>query len=216
MSRWGKNYRPTEIENPEAYAAAIKRNIYARATAKRQREWDEANPTLAAWLNWSGVQEHAAPDFEGEPQTRYTYDAHPAGPVPSFARDAREKWGSLTEKGTATLQRIYDERMQRNTERAEQRAAEALTAVAWTPGRQQVEGVILSTKVVENDFGSAIKMLVKRDDGSKIWSTMPASIDIASSGNRGLRIRFTVTVQPKDGEPTFAFGSRPTKGEVLS
>lgn len=206
---WHRN----DIENPEAYARAIKASIYARATAKRAREWDAAHPELATWLNWDGG-EYAA-DEDGQ-RVVVGWQKHPLGPVPSFARDAREKWGSLTDGQTAALQRIYDERTQRNTDREAQRAAEAATAQPWTAGRQVVEGVILSTKSIENDFGGAFKMLVKREDGSKLWVSVPSSIIGQGGGQyRGLWVQMTVTVQPKQGEETFAFGSRPAKARVI-
>jgi hypothetical protein len=221
-----RSYRGYQIiENPEAYANAIQRSIYARATAKRQREWDAAHPQLAEWLTWGD-------DYNGPAYGPNGFIKHPLGTVPSFAREAREKWGSLTEKATATLQRIFDERTANAAKRAEDRAAEAASAQAWQPGRQTVEGTIISTKLVPGFSPSrwapavdVLKILVKRDDGSKIYLSCPRSIEDAHYARkqetnvnaelRGQRVRFTVTVEPKTEEPTFAFGSRPAKGEIL-
>lgn len=200
-----------DIENPEAYARAVQGQIYARATAKRAREWDAQHPQLAEWLNYTGYA-----DVPNAEENGFQHTPHPLGPVPTFAREAREKWGSLTEKATATLQRIFDERTERNAGREAQRAAEAASALPWAAGRQVVVGQILTVKVVENDFGGAIKMLVKREDGSKLWTTVPSQLlGGQSSELRGLWVQFTVTVQPKQGEPTFAFGSRPAKASAI-
>ena len=40
-------------------------------------------------------------------------------------------------------------------------------------GRRQVTGVILSTKWQDSQYGETLKMLVKEDDGNKVWGTVP-------------------------------------------
>lgn len=219
------------IENPEAYARAVQGQIYARAHAKRFKAWEAANPVLAAWLAFPGYEEipmigeklaayiaeaaRMGYDVVAEPK-EIIYTKHPAGPVPSFARDAINKWGSLTDKGNATLQRIYDERMATNATREAQRAAERASATPWVAGRQTITGVILSTKSVENAFGGSFKMLVKREDGSKIFVAVPVSIEGQGGGQlRGLWVTFDAKVEPSKDDPTFAFGSRPTKARAV-
>jgi hypothetical protein len=221
------------IEHPEAYRNAIRNSIHARANAKRQREWEAAHPHLAAWVNWhepAMISHDGGVTYVNNPNAR-----HPLGHVPTFIRDAINKWGAPTEKATATFQRIFEERTQRAADRDAQRAREAETAVAWTAGRQVVEGVIISVKETEGFAPryarvapTVWKALVKRDDGSRIYLTVPRQIDEAffadeSRGDtgyadwlRGKRVRLTVTVQPKEEEPTFAFGSRPAKASILT
>lgn len=78
-------------------------------------------------------------------------------------------------------------------------------------GRIVVEGVVLSTKLVESDYGVTLKMLVE-GDGWKVWGTRPRSIEV----ERGSRVRFTATVEASREDASFGFYSRPTKAEILA
>ena len=87
-------------------------------------------------------------------------------------------------------------------------------------GRFAVAGKVVSTRVVENDFGTAIKMLVvmRNTDGTewKAWGTAPSSLlgGVADPGPlKGHNVAFTATFQPK--ELGFAFFSRPSKAQRL-
>lgn len=87
-------------------------------------------------------------------------------------------------------------------------------------GRVSVAGKVVSTKVVETDFGQAVKMLVvvKNQDGSewKAWGTAPSSLLGGSTDTgplKGHNVSFTATFQPK--ELGFAFFSRPSKAQRL-
>ena len=203
----------TEIEHPEAYANAVRNSIYARANAKRARAWEAAHPQLAAWVNHRSGYDDAGREIA----------RHPLGYVPTFIREAIDQWGAPSEKATAVLQRIFDERTANAAKRADERAAEAASATAWQPGRQVVEGVIISVKETQGFSPSPYyaaptvwKMLVKRQDGSKIYASIPAQLEGRAEDMRGKQVRFTVTVEPKEGEPTFAFGKRPAKAEFIT
>jgi len=129
--------------------------------------------------------------------------------------------------------------------RTEERAAEAAAHPAPT-GRVVVTGEIVSTRVVEGDYGTVFKILVKDDEGFKVWVSLPrAQSDEAYyafmateenpyevgysvwftgsvneperyKGVKGRRITFTATLEPSRDDISFAFGSRPTKGAWLS
>lgn len=210
----------TIIEHPGAYHNAVRRSIHSRANAKRWREWAAAHPVLAAWVEWfpttpAVITQDGGRTYINNPDHQAR---HPLGAVPTFIRDAVNKWGAPTAKATEVFQRIHDERVARQSERAAQRAREAETAQAWTPGRQVVEGVVLSIKSYPGYTrwaGDTYKWLVKRDDGSRLFCTIPAGIPGTIDELKGRRVRFTVKVEPKPEEPTFAFGSRPTKASVL-
>ena len=83
-----------------------------------------------------------------------------------------------------------------------------------------VEGVVISIKSYPGFTrwaGDTYKWLVKRDDGSRIFATIPSGADLGTYNElRGKRVRFTVTVEPKAEEPTFAFGSRPAKASIVT
>lgn len=127
------------------------------------------------------------------------------------------KYGSLSEKQVAFLRSLM-ERIERRPQIEAQRAAEAAAAPAWVAGRQVVTGEIVSAKWQENDFAygaeASLKALIKLADGRKLWTTLPrvfydTQSDCATWA-RGKQITINVTVQPKDGDHSFAFGKRPT------
>lgn len=110
-------------------------------------------------------------------------------------------------------------------------------------GRVAVTGEIVSAKMVEGDYGTSYKVLVKADEGFKVWVSLPkAQADEAfyeyqethpesytwgpacwflgadgtdEQGVKGRRITFTATLEPSKDDVAFAFGSRPTKGAWL-
>lgn len=75
-----------------------------------------------------------------------------------------------------------------------------------------VEGEVLGTKSVQGDFGWALKVIVKLDNGSRVYGTLPAQIESVEKGDR---IRFVANVKASD-DIDFGFASRPRKGEVVS
>ncbi|QKN87732.1 hypothetical protein IXEL_31 [Microbacterium phage Ixel] len=127
----------------------------------------------------------------------------------------------------------------------ERRAAQAAEAEAHPApsGRVVVTGEIASAKVVEGDYGTSYKVLVKDDQGFKVWCSLPkAQVEQAieeynethpeaytwgpacwllgadgtdEQGIKGRRITFTATLEPSKDDVSFAFGSRPAKGAWL-
>jgi hypothetical protein len=81
-------------------------------------------------------------------------------------------------------------------------------------GRQVVEVEVLKVRDEEDTFspygGTVWKMLVQAD-GFRLYGSVPSSI--VGAIERGSRVRFTATLQPK--ETGFGFYKRPTKAEVL-
>ena len=77
----------------------------------------------------------------------------------------------------------------------------------WTvEGRQEIEGEILTTKVVEGAYGSSEKMLVKLSDGRKCWGTVPSKLATIDTGKN---ISFKATISISKDDKTFAFFKRP-------
>lgn len=73
-------------------------------------------------------------------------------------------------------------------------------------GRVTVEGIVLSVKNVETDYGTTTKMLVDVG-GYKLWGSVPSSI----CADKGYRVKFTAAITPR--EIGFGWYSRPTKAE---
>ena len=78
-------------------------------------------------------------------------------------------------------------------------------------GRQQMIGEVVSAKWVDNDFGGALKILVRLEGGQRVYGTCPRALDAANGSVTGRRVTFTAAVQVSDDDPTFGFYSRPTK-----
>lgn len=118
--------------------------------------------------------------------------------------------GELSEAQIAavesSLRRGMEWQAQRDVERAARKPAPA--------GRVTVRGTVTSTKWVESDYGMAEKMGVLSDDGYQVWLTVPASLKIHDLA-RGMRVQFDAKLQPKNDDPTFAYGGRPTKGQLI-
>lgn len=79
-------------------------------------------------------------------------------------------------------------------------------------GRLVIEGVVLSKKSQESAYGTSWKMLVE-GDGWKVWGTVPESI--FWEVEKGVRVRFTATVEASEDDEAFGFYKRPTKAEIV-
>lgn len=99
----------------------------------------------------------------------------------------------------------------------------AVEAPAISEGRQTIEGTIVSVKEYDNDFGTALKMIVESNDGNRFYSTVPAALteckllpDGTISGRvlEAAKIRFTATVSV-NGDPNFGRCSRPSKASFI-
>lgn len=180
----------------------------------------EASELCGAWrMADEGYTD--SPGAEAERPTREHY----------FREDLAVKlrrYGTLSEAQVAAVQRGLDREAAKAAER------EAVVAQGpLEPGRQQLEGVVLSHKWTEDKgYGSQHKMLLQLATGHKLWGTVPRSledavrpsqdgetgewVDGASPQLEGTTVRLTATVEPKAGDPTFAYYSRPTGAVVVA
>lgn len=109
------------------------------------------------------------------------------------------------------VERLDREAAEQERVRSMEREAAALRQgrSVIVPGRQEICGTVLSVKWVESDWGGADKMLVERDDGAKLYGTVPSSVQV----RKGDRVTLTAEVmEPK--EPGFAVFKRPAKARV--
>jgi hypothetical protein len=100
-------------------------------------------------------------------------------------------------------------------ERAAKDAAEAEEITIPVPeGRYQITGEVLSTKWVDSDYGSTLKMLVKVDTLNgvyRIFGSVPSALTV----ERGDNVTFTATVERSAKDESFGFFKRPTKATLL-
>jgi hypothetical protein len=144
-----------------------------------------------------------------------------------------------TERQIAALQRVVDKRA------AQKAVSEANPA---PEGRVVIRGDVVSAKMVEGEYGTSYKIMVKDERGFRVWCSIPkAQADEAFDkfhawlkenklsnhdfgyavwllgddnasypGVIGRRITFAATLKQSDDDKSFAWGSRPSKGEWLS
>lgn len=122
-----------------------------------------------------------------------------------FAQDVLrrlDQYGSLSDKQVNAV--IAS--LARDVEQAKQTADQVAEEKGPAPsGRVQVTGTVLSTKLQENDFGVTLKMLVKLENNSKVWVSVPSKEVV----DRGDVITFVATFEVSRDDASFAFGKRP-------
>lgn len=178
---------------------------------KAQKE-AEAFKKLVAEATWRNDNLEIAQRLD---QVSLDYDSRDSDFLMSL-KQALIKYGSLTERQTEAMRRVIT----REREQAERRAAEqaALENVEeLRSGRQDIEGTILSTKYQIGNYGETLKMLVKQDDGTKVWGTVPGNIarEIGAENLKGHRVSFTATVTVSNDDKHFGFFKRPTDARVM-
>lgn len=149
-----------------------------------------------------------------------------------FLNDLERKlhrYGYLTERQVAAVLRSK----QREAEWQRRRQAEAEELAKAEPlaeGRRPIVGVILSTKWQESDYGSTLKMLVRQDDGNKVWGSVPESLQELTRPSwdqetgdviepelenlKGARVEFTATVERSRDDAHFGFFKRPSGAKL--
>jgi len=158
----------------------------------------------------------------------------------SFVQDVMRRFdrkGEITERQVAAVLKVIKQDADR-AERQAQWVEEAKLAADAPTGKVTVTGEIISTKWQESMYGSTQKMIVKTEDGWKLWVTVPSSIEdvmdckLSSScwsdhaeGKteyrdvhklEGKTVTLTATVTPSDRDSKFAFGKRPSKAKLVS
>lgn len=103
-------------------------------------------------------------------------------------------------------------RIPARTAKAEAEAEARKVASPVPTGKVEIVGEVVTTKVVYGDYGSTLKMMLKGDAGWRVWVTVPSALDVST----GDRVRLTATVTASNDDPTFGFGSRPSKAAVLA
>lgn len=177
------------------FARMHKRTAEARKAHKAHKAWakyQEDHPTY-----WDVL--YASPN-------RFVQDVLRRG----------QQYGSLSDRQFEAIVRSVITDPTRAAQRAAREAAEASEPKMTAPeGRVAVRGEVVATKMVEGQFGSTLKMLVKcfgSEGAFKVWSTVPASIDSIGKGDT---VEFTATFTRASDDPFFAFGKRPNNGTVL-
>lgn len=102
------------------------------------------------------------------------YDSREPGFLLDMKRTLGRK-GELSEAQAAATRKFMASRAARQ-ERFAAETASLADAQPLEEGRRVIEGEIVSVKSGENDYGAWTKMLIRQDDGNKVYGTVPASI----------------------------------------
>ena len=162
-------------------------------------------------------------------QVQDVLDAHPllerweevSGYSWAFVSDVMHRLrrnGELSDKQIAAVEKAIEKSIEWDKKR-QQWEAEAVDAADAPTGKVTVTGEIISTKWQDSAYGSTHKMIVKSDDGWKLFVTVPKGVYDPSDSSlpiKGKRVTLTANVTPSDHDPKFAFGKRPTKAAVIS
>jgi hypothetical protein len=221
------------FETRQAMLAAkrVRAEREAEATRRIVEEYTAANPKVVAFLE--GV-------YEGEINVGRTAD---------FLLDLRAKmirYGYLTEKQTAAVEKIIARQAEFEAKRAEEDAAASPIPAEVLNDRAVIKGEVLSVKWRDSQFGGSYKMVVRDERGFKVWGTCPDAIldpgvklrypdggeAIVSTADAAYRaedvqlveayeavgsiVTFACRVERSDDDEAFGFFKRPTKSSVLT
>lgn len=175
--------------------------------------------------------------FASNPEFLDAFIANQSLPASSFRDSITEQFefrGKLSEKQVAAFVTavrkdiVFAERQAAWKAEQQAKTASLIEAGVQAPvGRTRIEGVVSTVKFVQNDFGGANKMLVELASGAKVWLSVPSEVvgcdavalclgtDEIRTALVGKTISVTATFKQKEGDATFAFGSRPNKATVL-
>jgi hypothetical protein len=156
--------------------------------------------------------------FDANPELESALDVH--HPIINDIRQRFDTWGKLSDKQVALVLKIARESAKKRAKWAAESAAAAAWDVSVEAGRADVEGEIVSAKWKWNEWGEALKVVVKLDDGRKTYGSVPSAIadpHVETTDARGAvpelvgtRVRFTARLKISDKDPAFAFHTRPS------
>ena len=126
-------------------------------------------------------------------------------------------YGNASERQVAFVEKLIAqsrERAERDARIAAERASE--TRVDAPEGRLAFEGVVVSRRWKDSEYGGGYKLVVKVDDQERggvwlVYVSEPSKI----ATERGDVVRMTAALTRSDRDRSFAFGKRPTKAEIV-
>ena len=123
------------------------------------------------------------------------------------------KYFSLSRKQIAFARKLVRQHDEREARKAEREAKKA-NAPDWTEGRQEIEGVVVSGKWKDSDWGSSYKIVIELKDGRRCWGSAPTKFmdkcDNDGVGEIGQTICIKAAFTASRDDKKFAFFKRPT------
>lgn len=132
-----------------------------------------------------------------------------------------ERWGSLFPRQIDAIVKT----MKKREEYVQRKLAEVAPTAPLDEKhgeRQTLTGVIVSEKWVpgRHEHVKTHKMLVKLDNGNKVFGSMPIDVERAVDDSEretavGMRVKFDAKVTRSNKDENFGFFNRPTKAQVV-
>lgn len=137
--------------------------------------------------------------------------------ISDIRRKVWDSYGAATDRQEAFVAKLIAQekgRAEMAARIAAERASE--TRIDAPVGRITFEGVVVSRKWRDSDYGGAYKLVAKVDDQERggiwlVYVTEPSKIET----ERGDVVRMTATLTRSDRDNSFAFGKRPSKAQVV-
>lgn len=129
-----------------------------------------------------------------------------------------DRYGSLLPNQVTAALKVLEKREQELARKlTEDEAAPAPPLDDNNGLRMTLTGTIVKEKWQESyyDHVKAHKMIVKLDDGNKVFGSVPVEVERHSDEIVGLRVQFDAKVEISKKDENFGFFSRPTKAKVL-
>lgn len=137
-------------------------------------------------------------------------DGYALSTITDIRRKIWNVYGNASDRQVEFVTRLIAQ----DAERRVARAAQAEEVKVPAPvGRVTLEGVVVSRKWKDSEYGGSMKITVKVTTPEGVWlawMSEPAAIET----ERGDIIRVTATLSPSDNAH-FAFGKRPSKAEII-
>lgn len=233
----GDGGRWENIEDMKAREAAAEKRAAAaqkRFEKKQAKARARLAETLEAHPEYQTILDSADQVVVDEDRGRQTHPGLPTRThnellrLLSFAQKLRDG-KTLTEKQAAfALKLATPEPCPRcgSVDHAERDCSERAKV---EPGRQAIEGVLVSERYEHNNFGGgSYKCLIVCDDGRRLWGTVPRFKTKNTDdphpcapewrdhhAKLGARVSFMAAVERSDNDPHFGFYKRPTRGKIL-
>lgn len=151
------------------------------------------------------------------------------------------KHGRISPKQEVFVEKLVDglEATWKKIQAQEAQDAAAADVPDFHGKRAQITGTVLSIKTRDGGYGPVTKMLVRHEDGWKVWGSVPTSIVDAAYDQwkeglpedanvwdygpdcwhetlKGQQVTFTAKVEVSDNDPKFGFFKRPTAAAIVT
>jgi hypothetical protein len=158
--------------------------------------------------------------YEGVPGELWSASVEPLDERwPRFVRDIARRtarYKKLSDlQAKAVIKAIPEHRAKKAKWKAEREAEQANAMSVPTGKASRIAGKIISVKDAESPYGSRLRMLVKADEGFKVYGTVPSTL-LDGAPLIGRRVEFVADIKPSRQDEYFGFFSRPRRATFIN